>query len=367
MRARVQVSGRLMLALLAVTTLVGATSATAVSAEGAGQPEIVGGVPAAPGEYPYQVALVHRLQDIPALAQFCGGSLISPDTVLTAAHCMPGETSASVDVRSGIVDLVADQGHRAHVRQIRVHPGYDPHTSDNDLAILQLDRALPETPVQIAQTSQTALWAPGTAATITGWGDTTGNRDFSTVLREAEVPVLADPACTAAYGSEFFAGHMLCAGLVDLGGVDTCQGDSGGPIVVDNAGSPLQIGATSFGEGCALPDFPGVYTRLDTYFTPFIERFLDPDSAPDAPRSVRAGSAFAVARVTWVPPFFDGGTRITGYRLTFSPGGRVVSVAGSARAANVAGLARGVRYTVNVKALNAVGAGPSAATSVRIP
>lgn len=353
--------------LLAVTSLLGATSATTATAQDAGQTEIVGGVPADPGEYPYQVAVVRHGVVDGYQALFCGGSLISPDTVLTAAHCMEGETPSAIDVRSGITDLADPQGHRSGVRQIRVHPGYDPATTDNDVAILQLEHSLPEAPVAVAQTSQAALWAPGTTATITGWGDTTGNSRYRTELREAEVPVVADEDCAAAYGSDFVAGHMFCAGVLDLGGFDTCQGDSGGPIVVDNAGSPLQIGVTSFGEGCALPDFPGVYTRLDTYFTPYIERFLDPDGAPDAPRSVQSGSFLGVARVTWRPPFFDGGTAITGYKLRFNPGGRVVNVSGSARAANLTGLHRGVTYTVKLKARNALGLGPPATTSFRIP
>ena len=355
-------------ALLAVAALLGAVSpaASAAPARVGGDPEIVGGVPAQPGAFPYQVAIVHHDEPDPFNAQFCGGSLIAPDTVLTAAHCLEGESVSNLDVRSGIIDLVTDIGDRSRVRQVRIHPRYDPATNNNDVAILQLVTPLPEAPVAVAQPSQTGLWRPGTLATITGWGDLTGNSDYPTDMHEADVPLRSDEDCAAAYGAGFVAGHMLCAGVPDVGGIDTCQGDSGGPIVVDDAGTPVQVGLTSFGDGCALADFPGVYTRLDTYFAPFIERFLDPDGPPDAPRSLAVGSAFGTVRATWRPPFFDGGTPITGYKVRILPGGRVFNLGRAAYSLDVV-LAPGITHTFKVKAHNATGLGAPATASIPLP
>ncbi|MBL8776515.1 MAG: trypsin-like serine protease [Acidimicrobiales bacterium] len=354
------------LALVAVAAGTG-PSASAQVPEGAGDPEIVGGVPVEDAaDFPYQVALVSRGVANPFQAQFCGGSLISPDTVLTAAHCVDGEVAGDLAVRTGIVDLVDDIGHRANVRQIRMHPGYDADTSDNDIAVLQLATTLPETPVALAQPSQSGLWPADTLATITGWGDLTGDQNFPTDLHVAQVPVVSDSACNAAYSGSIIVAHMMCAGDLEVGGVDTCQGDSGGPIVVDNGGSPLQIGVTSFGEGCALADFPGVYAQVDAYYGPFLERFLDPDSPPDAPRGLAAGSAFGLVRATWRPPFFDGGTPITGYKVRILPGGRVFNLPATARSLDVR-LAPGVTHTFKVKARNAVGLGVAASRSIPLP
>lgn len=360
--------GVFLVAVFALAVAVSGTiPASAQSRDGGGDPEIVGGVPVGDAaDFPYQVALVHRSVADPFEAQFCGGSLISPDTVLTAAHCVDGEVAGDLAVRSGIVDLVDDVGHRANVRQIRMHPAYDDATSDNDVAVLQLATDLPETPVEMAQPSQAGLWPSGTLATITGWGDVTGDSDYPTDLHVADdVPVVDDPTCAAAYDG-YVSAHMLCAGDVELGGVDTCQGDSGGPIVVDSGGSPLQIGITSFGEGCALPGLPGVYSQVDAYYTSFLARFLDPDGPPDASRGLAVRSASGVVRATWRPPFFDGGTAITGYKVRILPGGRVFDLPASTRSLDVQ-LAPGVTHTFKVRARNALGLGTTASRSISLP
>ena len=215
----------LTVALVLLAVSAGATPpASAQATGGAGDPEIVGGVPVGDAtDFPYQVALVFRQVSDPFQAQFCGGSLISPDTVLTAAHCVEGESARDLAVRSGIVDLVDDLGHRANVRQIRVHPDYDPATSDNDVAVLQLSTTLPEPVVEIARPSQAGLWPAGTPATITGWGDLTGDSEFPTTMHVAEVPVVSDADCASAYPGAFVAPHMRRAGSLTAGGAAARQ------------------------------------------------------------------------------------------------------------------------------------------------
>jgi hypothetical protein len=136
----------------------------------------------------------------------------------------------------------------------------------NDLALLRLNRATTLEPMRLVAASETSLWAPGTIATIVGWG-TTCSQTCPTVthLRQAGAPIVGDPACTTDYSSPVtFAGSfnpltMVCAGN---GATDTCQGDSGGPIMVPRLDAFVLAGVTSWGEGCADARYPGVYVRL---------------------------------------------------------------------------------------------------------
>ena len=116
--------------------------------------------------------------------------------------------------------------------------------------------------IRIANASDAPLAAPGTPSVIVGWGTTSEDGDPSDVLREASIPILPDQTCSNDYGGNFVKRTMLCAGYLP-GGIDTCQGDSGGPLFVDDGfGLPLEVGIVSFGDGCARPDTPGVYTRV---------------------------------------------------------------------------------------------------------
>ena len=146
---------------------------------------------------------------------------------------------------------------------------YDPNTSQWDAVFLQLaSPATTGTPVKIAGPDEAALWAPGQPALISGWGDLVENANAgSDQLRAAQISMLSDPDC-ANYGPAFAASTMVCAGVL-AGGVDTCQGDSGGPLVVQAfqrgtkaVNAVRLVGDTSFGIGCARPNFPGVYGRL---------------------------------------------------------------------------------------------------------
>jgi secreted trypsin-like serine protease len=133
--------------------------------------------------------------------------------------------------------------------------------SGYDISLLRLSRASTKTPVKVAGASERALWNPGVLETIAGWGVTQENGDAPTTLQEANVPITDDATCGKAYG-DFDAKTMVCAGYPQ-GGVDTCQGDSGGPLFGHAADGSLRVvGATSFGNGCAQPGYPGVYSRV---------------------------------------------------------------------------------------------------------
>jgi hypothetical protein len=145
---------------------------------------------------------------------------------------------------------------------------YNPTTSEWDAVFLQLaSPSTTGTPIKIAGPGEEALWAAGAPALISGWGDQAeGTGNFPDQLRAATISMLSDADC-GTYGPAFIASTMVCAGIV-TGGIDTCQGDSGGPLVVQGfqrakaVNTTRLVGDTSFGIGCARPNFPGVYGRL---------------------------------------------------------------------------------------------------------
>ncbi|MEV7719915.1 serine protease [Streptomyces sp. NPDC088184] len=200
--------------------------------------------------------------------QFCGGVVVAPKKVLTAAHCLSRE-ALGVDVGSvrdlrvitGRDALLGTGGQEIPVRETWTNPGFNPATNAGDLAVLTLADELPAKNAIPMAESGDAAYAPGTEAVVYGWGDTTGNSDYASSLRSAKVSVLSDTACAQAYpggrNGMYDASTMLCAGEL-LGGYDACQGDSGGPLVARGR----LIGLVSWGNGCARAGSPGVYTRI---------------------------------------------------------------------------------------------------------
>lgn len=240
---------------------------------------IINGTVADAGEYPWQVALVGGSTSDLFNGQFCGGSLIHAQWVLTAAHCVVqgGVTVAasSLDVVAGINNLSSDVSYqRRDVIQVIPHPSYNPSTQDNDIALLQLasavtlggsgngkTAAIPLVPSNIGALT-------GVTSTVTGWGNTsTVSNVFLPELREVEVPIYDNSVCNdASHYNGSITANMICAGF-DAGGKDSCQGDSGGPLVVLNSGQFVLAGVVSWGIGCAQPMLPGVYTRVSQYVT----------------------------------------------------------------------------------------------------
>ncbi|MFF3013952.1 S1 family peptidase [Streptomyces sp. NPDC057939] len=230
---------------------------------------VIGGKPVTSGDNPWVVALASRdrfggTRD----GQFCGGVVVAPTTVVTAAHCLGGqvlggpvESVADFRVITGRTELRAADGREIAVRAARINPGYDPASNAGDLAVLELAEAVPADHVLPMAGAGDAAYEPGTGATVYGWGDTSGYGDYAYGLRAASVTVLDDDTCRRAYpgdrDGEYRADSMVCAGDAD-GGKDACQGDSGGPLVARGR----LIGLVSWGRGCGRADSPGVYTRV---------------------------------------------------------------------------------------------------------
>ncbi|SPE99830.1 S1 family peptidase [Streptomyces sp. MA5143a] len=245
--------------IVAAAATAAASAAALLAAPGAvaaPQP-IVGGTTTTASAYPYVMQITNASQ-----SQFCGGTLVSPTKVITAAHCLVGRTTSNTRVVGGRTFRNGTDGTVRTVSRIWIHPSYSSAESGKDVAVLTLSSSMPYTPVSYVTSSQTGVYAAGTTARILGWGTTSSGGSSSNQLRTATVPTVANSVCgsSSSYGSSFIASDMVCAGFTS-GGVDTCQGDSGGPLIIGG----VLAGITSWGNGCADAQYPGIYTRLTTF------------------------------------------------------------------------------------------------------
>jgi transmembrane serine protease 11D len=245
---------------------------------------IVGGLPTTIEENPWQVALIRGLVAEPLRWQFCGGSIIAADWVITAAHCVDNtlvnKLPHRIDVVAGTTQYKTG-GERVGVRRIFVHRKWDSGTFDNDVALLQLRKPLPVTNNPrmraIARVSADTSIADGTGLIVTGWGHLTEAGRGSDDLMGAKLPLVSRDICNL---PDSYAGrvttNMFCAGLLD-GGRDACQGDSGGPVWSSLQGTEgvteTLVGVVSWGEGCARRLKYGIYTNLQKYDT-WIQRTM---------------------------------------------------------------------------------------------
>jgi len=213
------------------------------------KPRIVGGQASPAGKWPSAVAL-----ELPDGFQFCGGTLVRDRWVMTAGHCdvRVGELAVL-----GRVDLTTSVGQSIAIDEVRKPMLFVSAEGGWDVMLAHLSRA---SGVAVAPLVAPGWSGVGVPAEIVGWGLTSETAPAtSPVLREAEVPIWSPATCSAAYPG--VPETALCAGLAE-GGKDTCQGDSGGGLYVQDGPRRLVAGITSYGDGCARPGRPGVYTAV---------------------------------------------------------------------------------------------------------
>ncbi|XP_024866389.1 transmembrane protease serine 2 [Kryptolebias marmoratus] len=226
---------------------------------------IVGGTEAVNGAWPWQVSLQISKQHM------CGGSIISQNWILSAAHCFQKYSNPVIwRVYYGDVRL-SQMTHYKDIQRIIIHENFHSETNDNDIALLKLKTPLSFTsrvlPVCLPNASVNI--SAGSQAWITGWGALYSTGPSPNILNQAQVTIYDREACNAPHVlSGSVTQTMICAGKLD-GGVDTCQGDSGGPLVMKAENLWWLVGDTSWGYGCAQKNKPGVYGNV-IYFNDWI-------------------------------------------------------------------------------------------------
>lgn len=249
-------------------------------------PRVIGGSDAPQGAYPWMVALVYGDIEDSTEAQFCGGALIAPQYILTAAHCAELAYYYPVQAIIGGGPLSFGRGNRKEIVGPAVHSEFDYYTLEHDLALLKLKEPQAGPYLRVAGQADAGLVAEGVTGTLLGYGETSSYGPVLPIaLQAAQIPLHDDKTCLTDLGRYYKPSSMMCAGLLSSDessddGVASCYGDSGSPLVVKASdGEYSAVGITSWGMGehCASSKFFGVYAEAAAHES-FISSF--PTIAP---------------------------------------------------------------------------------------
>ncbi|XP_067841977.1 granzyme K-like [Heptranchias perlo] len=235
--------------------------------------EIIGGRDVKPHSKPYMASIQVFNNATKSYQHICGGALIRPNWVLTAAHCEFDLNVKPVHVVLGIDSLKKKSNKALNVKQKIPHICFDEDSKDNDIMLLQLDSEakLDKFVNVLPLPKNTKDMKTGTVCTVAGWGKTkVKSNELSDNLKEVNVTIIDRKKCNSRkyYNNKpVITNNMLCAGD-RKGGKDSCKGDSGGPLICNNVLS----GIVSHGTLCGLAKKPGIYTRLTEKYVQWIQK-----------------------------------------------------------------------------------------------
>ncbi|KAJ8892628.1 hypothetical protein PR048_005209 [Dryococelus australis] len=225
---------------------------------------IIGGSAVAQGQIPWQALLILGGTGL------CGGSLISNQWVLTAAHCVSGVSSFQITVGSTSRTVAQSGTVTQNARQAFIHANYNSNTIANDIGLLRLASSVTFSntinAIRLPRNSQASTTFAGAAAIVSGFGRVnSANNLVSANLLFINVNIITNAVCASTHGSRIQVTNICSIGV---NGRSPCNGDSGGPLVVQEAdGLWTLVGAVSFGVEDCLPNFPAAYARTSRYLS----------------------------------------------------------------------------------------------------